>query len=125
MILVHEKGAMDPYGAQRAIVTYIASQKLGRAGQPEITAHVLATCQCHAIGQLENLRNQGAIDTIQDNPSMFKLTEAGREWCQEQGIGRKHKPVQDAQEDHQDDSSEAEPKPRKRGRPRREAPAPE
>lgn len=127
MILVHEKGAMDPYGAQRVIMAYIASQKNARAGQPEITAHVLATCQAHAISPLENLRNQGAIEPVVDNPTLFRLTEEGREWCAENGIGRKHKPAQEAPEDHdeQDATTEQPARPKKRSRPRSATPAPE
>lgn len=126
MILVHEKGFTDPNGVQRTIMAYIAKQKNHRAGQPEITAHVLAECQAHAISHLEALNNSGAITTMPDNPSMFKLTEDGREWCAEQGMIRTKKPAQDAaEEDTQDAAEQPAPGPAKRARARRPAPAPE
>jgi len=127
MILVHEKGFTDPNGVQRTIMAYMARQKNHRAGQPEITAHVLAECQAHAISHLEALNNSGAITTLPDNPTMFRLTEEGREWCAEHGMIRTRKPAQDAtdEEDTQDAAEPAAPGPAKRGRPRRQAPAPE
>lgn len=128
MILVHAKGSTDPHGVQRTIMEYLARAKNYTAGQPEITAHVLAECQAHAIQHLESLHNSGAIAPQSHAPSLFALTPAGREWCRENNVKmRKVAQIDDeSQEEQQDDaSSTPESEPKKRGRPRRAAPAAE
>jgi len=126
MILVHSKNpTVDPYGAQRVIMAYLAKQRNGQAGQPEIEAHVLAECQCHAIGQLEGLRNQGAIEPLDGSPSVLRLTAEGREWCREAGFLRKRANVMEDATDEPNEPEEQPAAPKKRGRPRRDTPAAE
>lgn len=127
MILVHAKGSVDPHGVQRTIMEYLARQKSGIAGQPEITAHVLAECQAHAIQHLEALHNSGAIAPQAHAPGLFSLTPAGREWCAENGVKvRKAAQSDSSQEEPTNDPSEPQDaQPKKRGRPRRQAAAPE
>lgn len=130
MILVHTKGTPDPYGAQAEIMRYVAGYRQA-VSQHAIEAHILGKCQCLAISGLEYLINSGALEQPEGSPTMFMLSAKGIEWCRANGIKVAGLPRYVEQEDDQDGQDEPEPvaaepaAPKKRGRARRETPAPE
>jgi len=130
MILVHEKNkTTDPYGAQAEIMAFVAKDRRNSVAQPAIEAHILARCQCLAISALEHLVNSGALVQPEGSPTIFQLSPAGIDWCRTRGIKvlsmARYQIEEDQDGRNEPEGAEPAPAPKKRGRPRRVAPAPD